>query len=96
MAARMKVEDRCCKKAKAALGYDLFRPERTAVTILSSPFLPGEARDKRDFFFGGGKRGGGCSQNGKWERKKEGCEARGRKECGIGVVKAAGFLDIIY
>ena len=55
MAARMKVEDRCCKKAKAALGYDLFRPERTAVTILSSPFLPGEARDKRDsFFFGGG------------------------------------------
>lgn len=66
MAARMKVEDRCCKKkAKAALGYDLFRPERTAVTILSSPFLPGEARDKREFFFWVGGESGGCSQNGK-------------------------------
>ena len=72
MAARMKVEDRCCKKAKAALGYDLFRPERTAVTILSSPFLPGEARDKRDFFFLGGG-GGGRGLFTKWEMgKKEG------------------------
>lgn len=29
-------------------------------------FLPGEARDKREGFFGwGGEEGGGCSQNGK-------------------------------
>ena len=66
--------------------------------LLSFPLLFCQERQetREIFFFGGGKRGGGCSQNGKWERKKEGCEARGRKECGIGVVKAAGFLDIIY
>lgn len=50
MAARMKVEDQCCK-SKAVLGYDLFRPKRTAVTILSSPFLPEEAREKKDFLW---------------------------------------------
>lgn len=98
MAARMKVEDRCCK-SKAVPGYDLFRPKRTAVTIHSSFFLTffsffsGEAKDER---FGAG--GGGlftkwkrAEEQGIWEGKKE----RG-VECGIGVVKAASFLDIIY
>lgn len=40
--------------------------------------------------------GGGRVEDVHKMEKKEGCEARGRKECGIGVVKAAGFLDIIY
>lgn len=40
--------------------------------------------------------GGGRVEDVHKMEKKEGCEARGRKECGIGVVKTAGFLDIIY
>lgn len=69
MAARMKVEDLCCK-SKAVLSNDLFRPERTAVTILSFLFC---------------------------QRRQETREiGKERKECGIGVVKAASFLDIIY
>lgn len=50
MAARMKVDDQCCK-SKAVLGYDLFRPKRTAVTIVASLFfsLPEEARDEGCF-----------------------------------------------
>lgn len=52
MPGRMKVEDRCYK-SKAVLDYDLFMPQRTAVTILSPCFffffhffsLPGEAKE---------------------------------------------------
>lgn len=44
------MEDRCYK-SKAVPGYDLFRPKRTAVTILSSFFA---RRGKRKERFQGG------------------------------------------
>lgn len=75
-------------KAKAEQGYDLFTPKKTAVTILAFLFFAKETRESWEE-----GRSGGCSQNGKG--KKEGCERSG-KECGIGVAKAASFLDIIY
>lgn len=89
MAARMKVEDRCCKK-KQRQRWAMIYLDPKGLRLPSFPllFLPGEARDKRE--------GGGRVEDVHKMEKKEGCEARGRKECGIGVVKAAGFLDIIY
>lgn len=67
MAARMKVEDRCCKK-KQRQRWAMIYLDPKGLRLPSFPllFLPGEARDKREGFFGwGGEEGGGCSQNGK-------------------------------
>lgn len=91
MAARMKVEDWCCK-TEAVQRYDLFRPKRTVVTILSFFLAKGDKKQERL-----GRRKGSCSQTEKRGQKKY---LRGRKEereafC-IGVVKAVSFQDIIY
>lgn len=67
MAARMKVEDRCCKK-KQRQRWAMIYLDPKGLRLPSFPllFLPGEARDKREgFFLGGGGKGGRCSQNGK-------------------------------
>lgn len=68
-----------CYKSKAALDYDLFMPQRTAVTILSPIFF--FFLFWVFFFFFFARRG---------ERELRGGVGD------IGVVKAAGFLHIIY
>lgn len=64
MAARMKVEDRCCKK-KQRQRWAMIYLDPKGLRLPSFPllFLPGEARER--VFLGGGGKGGGCSQNGK-------------------------------
>lgn len=95
MVARMKVEDRCCK-SKAVLGYDLFRPKRTVVTILSHPFCQ-ERQETREIWGGGTGRGVLAEWGKKRDRRKNfRKEEEEKKACNTGAVKTASFLDIIY